>query len=96
VCPLSPTALGYLYAPWEPLSKTRPTIDPAVHEKVIAEAARVGVSLSAWMTKSRSRGPSETRRLGRHSGMGAAERSLHQRRDRTSPPQCALSNEVAS
>ena len=33
-----------------PSPKLAITIDPAVHEKILAAAAREGVSVSAWMT----------------------------------------------
>lgn len=34
-----------------PSPKLAITVDPLVHEKILAEAAREGVSVSAWMTK---------------------------------------------
>jgi hypothetical protein len=33
-----------------PSPKLAITVDPGVHEKVLAEASREGVSVSAWMT----------------------------------------------
>lgn len=33
-----------------PSPKLAITIDPKIHEKILAEAAREGVSVSAWMT----------------------------------------------
>lgn len=33
-----------------PSPKLAITVDPEVHEKILAEAAREGVSVSAWMT----------------------------------------------
>ena len=33
-----------------PSPKLAITVDPKVHEKIIAEASREGVSVSAWMT----------------------------------------------
>lgn len=34
----------------DPSPKLAITIDPKVHERILAEAAREGVSVSAWMT----------------------------------------------
>lgn len=39
----------------KPSPKLAITIDPEVHEKVVAEASREGVSISAWMTNAARR-----------------------------------------
>src|SRR5206468_1511355 len=43
-------AAGYFMSRGNPSPKLAITIDPKVHEKILAAAATDGVSVSAWMT----------------------------------------------
>ncbi len=49
-CSYVPLHSGEPFATREPVAKDRDHLGPVVHEKVLAAAARQGVSVSAWMT----------------------------------------------
>jgi hypothetical protein len=69
-----------------PSPKLAITVDPDVHENILAAAARDGVSVSAWMTAAARQALQRRAGLAAVALWGKAARTFHGRRDECSSP----------